>query len=161
MVQWLDRRAVSPSGPYTRKDANTTKRETIMTWFTNLKISGKIISVVGVIMALMLFLGAFSILQLSKVNSSTEEIATNWLPSVEAVDSLDSTVNEFRRWELQHILSSNKAEWDLYEKKMAEVEGKLKQTDAGYQKLISSPEEKKLHEEYRAAWGSYQEAVKK
>ena len=54
-----------------------------MTWFYNLKISSKIVTVVLVIMLLMLCLGAFSVLQLSKVNGSTEEIATNWLPSVE------------------------------------------------------------------------------
>jgi methyl-accepting chemotaxis protein len=132
-----------------------------MTWFNNLKISGKILSVVMVIMLLVLFLGAFSILQLSKVNGSTEEIATNWLPSVHAVDTMDSQVNEFRRWELQHILSSNNAEWELYEKKMAEVETKIKLSDAKYEKLISSPEEKKLFEEYHSDWDAYQMVVKK
>ena len=41
-----------------------------MTWFTNLKISGKIITVVVANILLMLFLGAFAILELSKVNGS-------------------------------------------------------------------------------------------
>jgi methyl-accepting chemotaxis protein len=132
-----------------------------MTWFTNLKISGKIITVVMAIMVLMLSLGIFAVLQLAKVNGSTEEIATNWLPSVEAVDNLDSTAGEFRRFELQHVLSSSRVEWDLYEKKMASTEDKLKQLDAGYAKLISSPEEKKLYEEYRAGWNAYLEAVRK
>ena len=36
-----------------------------MTWFYNLKISSKIVTVVLVIMLLMLCLGAFSVLQLS------------------------------------------------------------------------------------------------
>ena len=132
-----------------------------MHWFINLKISGKILMVVSVTMLLMLFLGVFSILQLSRVNSSTEEIATDSLPGMAAVDNLDKMSNEFRRWELQFILSTSKAEWDLDQKKMAEVAGKLKQADAGYQKSISSPEEKRLYEEYRASWASYEEVVKK
>ena len=131
-----------------------------MTWFANLKISGKIITVVVAIMLLMLFLGAFSIQELSRVNGSTEEIATNWLPSVHAVDSMDSTISDFRRQELQHLISSGNADWDLYEKRMAEVGGTLKKIDAEYQKLISSPEEKKLYDAYCAAWSLYLDAVK-
>jgi len=132
-----------------------------MTWFTNLKISGKIITVVVANILLMLFLGAFAILELSKVNGSTEEIATNWLPSVHAVEHMDNTLGDFRRQEFQYILSTTKGEWDQVEKGMAEIDTKLKQLDAGYVKLISSPEEKKLYEEYRVAWSSYQEVVKK
>jgi methyl-accepting chemotaxis protein len=132
-----------------------------MSWFNNLKISSKIISIVLAIMALMLLLGAISILELSKVNGSTEEIATNWLPSVHAVDSMDGAISDFRRQELQYLLSTKQEEWDLFTKRMSEVEGTLKQLEDGYVKLISSPEEKKLYEEYRAAWGSYRESVKK
>jgi methyl-accepting chemotaxis protein len=132
-----------------------------MSWFKNLKISGKIISVVLVLMLLMLVLGAISIRELSKVNGSTEEIATNWLPSVQAVDHIDSTMSDYRRQELQFMLSTKQEEWDLFAKRMSEVEDRLKQFDADYVKLISSPEEKKLYEEYRAAWSSYQDSVKK
>jgi methyl-accepting chemotaxis protein len=132
-----------------------------MQWFKNLKISGKILSVVLVIMLLMVFLGAFSILQLAKVNGSTEEIATNWLPSVHAVDSMDGTISDYRRQELQYILSTDQEQWDFYAKRMAEVLTTLNKFDADYQKLISSPEEKKLYEEYAAAWNSYLEVVKK
>jgi methyl-accepting chemotaxis protein len=132
-----------------------------MAWFSNLKISGKIITVVSVIMVLMLSLGLFSIVQLSKVNNSTEEIATNWLPSIEAVDNIGVLMGEFRRFELQHILSNTKADWDHYDKEMAQTEEKLKRAESDYQKLISSPEEKKLFEEYKGNWGSYQDVVKR
>ena len=132
-----------------------------MSWFSNLKISGKILAVVTAIMILMLCLGGFSILELSKVNGSTEEIATNWLPSVHAVDTMDGAISGFRRQEQQFILSSSKEDKDLYIQKMAETEKTLRQIDAEYVKLISSPEEKKLYEEYRTEWGAYQDAVKK
>ena len=131
-----------------------------MSWFSNLRISGKIIAVVMAVLMLTVFLGVFSVLQLAKVNGSTEEIATNWLPSVQAVDSMDSAISEFRRFELQHLLSSSKDERDGYEKKMADSEKRLEQVDADYQKLISSPEEKKMYEGFRAAWKSYLEVVK-
>jgi methyl-accepting chemotaxis protein len=132
-----------------------------MQWFNNLKISGKLITVVLVIMLLMLTLGAFAILKLSKVNGSTEELATNWMPSVHAVDSMDKTISDFRRQELQYILSTNKEDFALYQKRMDDVEGQLKQDEAQYQKLISSPEEKKLYEEFLASWSLYLESVKK
>jgi methyl-accepting chemotaxis protein len=129
--------------------------------FINLKISGKIISVVAAVMLLMLGLGAVSVLELSKVNASTREIATNWLPSVQAVDNITSSSSLFRRFELQHILSDDAEGWERYEKSMAETERKLAQLIVGYQKLISSPEEKKLYENYLAGWKSYQDVVSK
>jgi len=132
-----------------------------MSWFNNLKISSKIISIVLAIMTLMLLLGAIAIFELSKVNGSTEEIATNWLPSVHAVDSIDGTISDYRRQELQYILSTKQEDWDLFTKKMSEVESELKLLEADYVKLISSPEEKKLYEEYRTHWVAYLESVKK
>ena len=132
-----------------------------MTWVTNIRISGKIITIVMVIMAFMLFLGGFSMFELAKVNGSTEEIATNWLPSVHAVDNLDGSVNDYLRFELQHILSKSEEDWARYEKLMTDSEASLEKFDAGYKKLISSPEEKKLYEEYRSGWKSYRDTVKR
>jgi methyl-accepting chemotaxis protein len=132
-----------------------------MEFFTNLRMSGKILTVVIAVLLLMVGLGVVSTLKLSKVNESTKEIATNWLPSVQAVDSINSSVSLMRRYELQHILSDSTEGWDRYEKAIAETEKKMALLEAEYQKLISSPEEKKLYDTYLAGWKSYKDILTK
>jgi methyl-accepting chemotaxis protein len=129
-----------------------------MKWFNNLRISGKIFSVVLAVLMLTVFLGIFSVVQLARVNESTVDLATNWLPSVKVLGQLESITGEFRRSEFQHILSTSKEDMDKFEKKMDGQLENFKKKSAEYEKLISSPEEKKLYEEFTAAWGSYMEA---
>jgi methyl-accepting chemotaxis protein len=128
-----------------------------MKWFNNLKISGKILSVVLTVLALTIFLGAFSLVQIGHVNNSTVDIATNWLPSVKALGRVESIAGEFRRSEFQHILSSSKEDMDKFEKRMDGQLDTFRKNTVGYEKLISSPEEKKLYEEFSSAWAAYME----
>ena len=105
-------------------------------------IRSKIIAVIAFLLIVMAGLGGMAVRSMQVINAHTVEIATNWLPSVHAVDIMDSTLSNFRRQELQFILSTTKDEFDQYEKKMAEVETELKQVETGYLKLISSPARK-------------------
>ena len=61
-----------------------------MRWFNNMKISSKILFVVFSVLALTIILGGFSIVQLSRVNGGTVEIATNWLPSEKVLARKDT-----------------------------------------------------------------------
>ncbi|HBG04704.1 MAG: chemotaxis protein [Geobacteraceae bacterium GWC2_58_44] len=126
-----------------------------MSWFNNLKISGKIFSVVLTVLMLTISLGCFSVWQLARVNQSTVEIATNWLPSVEALGRIVNSASIFRRSEFQHILSTTPEEMDKYEKRMQGELARLKKDLADYEKLISAPEEKKLYEEFTAEWSVF------
>ncbi|MBJ6725474.1 HAMP domain-containing methyl-accepting chemotaxis protein [Geomesophilobacter sediminis] len=130
-------------------------------WFKNLRISGKILTVVLVVLALTAFLGGFSIWQLARVNNSTVDIATNWLPSVKTLGRLEALVNEYRRFEFQHVLSTNSADLGKWEKKMEGQIDIVKQTTAEYEKMVTSPEEKKLSEQFAASWAAYLEVAKK
>lgn len=132
-----------------------------MRWFNNLKISAKILSVVFAVLALTTLLGGFSILQLSRVNNSAVDLGTNWLPSIKVLSHITNVANSFRRAEFQHILSTEKADMDRYEKRMDGYLVDLKKNTDDYEKLISSPEEKKLYEEFSGNWTAFMEAHKK
>jgi methyl-accepting chemotaxis protein len=132
-----------------------------MKWFNNLKISGKIISVVSVVLVLTTFLGIFAILQIAQVNSSTVDIATNWLPSIKSLGRIQNNAGTFRRSEFQHVLSTTQAEMDKFEKRMEGELGNMKKECADYEKLISSPEEKRLFENFTSDWTAYLDVHKK
>ena len=128
-----------------------------MRWFYNLRISAKILSVVFMVLALTVFLGVFSVMQLSQVNNGAVELATNWLPSVKALGRIDVILQEVRRGELQHINSTSPEDMVTYEKALDSCFDNLKKKTAEYEKLISSAEEKKIYTDFTAAWGLYLE----
>lgn len=80
------------------------------------------------VLAMMMCLGIFSIWQLSKVNDSTVDIATNWLPSVKALGSLNGIVGDFRRAEFRHVLRTSKEDKEKEEKGMEATLGEIKKS---------------------------------
>ncbi|UFS68786.1 MCP four helix bundle domain-containing protein [Geomonas sp. RF6] len=127
-----------------------------MKWFNNLRISGKILTVVFALLTLMVFLGIFSIVQLSRVNGSTVDMGTNWLPSVKTLGRISNVVATYRRSELLYLLSTKKEDMEKYEKRMQQGGADYEKTTAEYAKLISSPEEKALFDTFNRHWASYQ-----
>ncbi|MCM0083851.1 MCP four helix bundle domain-containing protein [Geomonas sp. Red32] len=132
-----------------------------MKWFANLRINAKILCVVGGVLALTCVLGIFAIMQLSRVNASTVDIATNWLPSVRVLGRIESVAGDFRRSEFQHILSTTKDEMGKFEKRMDKDLAEFKKNSVDYEKMIASPEEKQLYQQFSARWAQYLEVHQK
>jgi len=132
-----------------------------MKWFNNLRISGKILTAVFAVLTLMTGLGIFSIVQLSRVNNSTVDIGSNWLPSVKALGKVSNLVGEFRRSEMQHILADSKENQVAYEKRMDQELVELDKRTKEYENLISSPEEKKVFETFTSQWAAFLDVHKR
>lgn len=126
-----------------------------MQWFDDLKIGGKLFMTVAVVLILTIFLGVFSVVQLARVNATTTEIENVWLPGVRSVALMDSIVSEYRRHELQFLLSESKEDKERYEGNMDRLEKKLKGAEAAYEKLISSDQERKIYGSFNEAWTAY------
>ncbi len=132
-----------------------------MNWFKNLKISGKIFTAVFSVLLLTVLLGIFSIWQIAGVNGSTVDIATNWLPSVKMLGEISSDTGMFRRLEFQHVLSTTKEDMDRYEKRIQDESAQVEKDLAEYDKLIASPDERKLFMEFKSTWAAYIDVHKK
>jgi methyl-accepting chemotaxis protein len=126
-----------------------------MKWFSNLQIGVKFTLVVFVVLSLTAILGIFSIRQLSRVNGSTVDIATNWLPSVRALGEIKCDVNEFYIVELQRTLSTTEEGRKKYEKRSNIILDRLGKNVSAYEKLISSAEEQKLYQEFKRLWSLF------
>ncbi len=126
-----------------------------MQWFYNLKISMKLIISFLVVLSLTTFLGVFSIIQLANTHDITVDIQTSWLPSVRATSDMNTNTSDFRIAELKHILSTTPEEMTKYEQIMADVIALFEKNRAEYLKLITSPEEQKLYDEFKKNWEAY------
>jgi methyl-accepting chemotaxis protein len=126
-----------------------------MSWFKDLNISKKLAVGFGIVEVLILTLGIFSLVQLSKVNADSVDIGMNWLPSVEVLGKLQVDASAIRRFELAHIVDLNESQ----NRKTEELEqasfSRLKDEERQYQPMISSDEGRGLYREAHAALDKY------
>ena len=104
---------------------------------------------------MLLALALTSFMQLSSLRNETENITGNWLPGVEAVNALEAYSADLRLTILAHVLSTDDAAKASIDKQISEQRTKLAEMRKSYENLISSPEEKKLYDDYVENWSKY------
>jgi len=92
--------------------------------FNNLKIGARLGAAFASVLALTILMGAFSIQRLSLVNDATRDEATNWLAATRALGDYRSVIDNIRRVEVQHITASAAADYDKWERRIAELKTK-------------------------------------
>ena len=107
--------------------------------------------------ALMLALGVFALAQMSQIRSSGENIVDNSVPSLKALDELTQLTLRVRV--LSYRLLVNR-EADIQQKTVALLEQRNQQirtAQAGYEKLISSPQERATYDKLEQLLGQYRQ----
>ena len=127
----------------------------------NLKISVKLGAVFLILVVSTALAGAFAIFQLSKINANTEEMATNWLPSVTHVAELQIHLNTLRRAEMQHVMAVLGEEKSPEEDRITAAKAKTVVVGNKHKALVNTPEETQLWEDYQKNLTRYYEAGKK
>lgn len=123
--------------------------------FTNMKLATKLFGSFVIVLVLMVGLGAYSIVQLSTVNTSTVDLATNWMPSVRSVMSTRSSMNRIRVLQLRSIMSQDEAEIRDAVKEAGDTIVTARRVWNEYGKLVSSPEERQIFEPATASMEAY------
>ena len=115
--------------------------------FTDMKLSSKLVSSFAILILLTILVGGLGIWQMSRINDSTTDIATDWLPSVKALGVVRNAANGVRRVEPDHILSSDETERAEVDKRLVTAKAKLEKAIADYEPLVSDAGEKKLFQD--------------
>jgi methyl-accepting chemotaxis protein len=131
-----------------------------MTWFYNLKIATKLLLSFALILMLTLVLGVASITQLGQVNATTNEINTNWLPSVRLLLTMKSNLALLRNVEMQHVMSNDAADMDKSAQFISEIRGGLQKSLSEYAPLVSE-QERAVYDQLKDKIPQYLEMDKK
>jgi methyl-accepting chemotaxis protein len=126
-----------------------------MGWFANLRLSRKLLSVFSVIILLVVSLGGISLLEISKLGQATDDLAKNWMPSVNAARKAQYEM-QAQRTVLYQLITSDSAEdiakfaerIEMYDKRIAASLAESKQ-------LSSSPAEAQLVADVVAMRGDF------
>jgi methyl-accepting chemotaxis protein len=89
------------------------------------------------------------------INGSAEDIATNWLPSVRSLGEMKALVTEVRLNNARILLTSDSEQRKQIEAQIESLEKGLATEIKDYEKLISSPEERKLWDSFVDKWNVY------
>ena len=118
---------------------------------SNMKLATKLFGSFVVVLLMMAGLGVYAIAQLGTVNGSTVDLATNWMPSVRSVLDMKADLNRLRVLEFRIILETDPTLMAAISKEMDDKLERLSTIGDGYEKLISSPEERALYESFKSA----------
>ncbi len=123
--------------------------------FTDMKIAAKLGLAFGFLFILMIGIGVFAMVEMSRVNASTVDIATNWLPSVTLLGDIRNDLSISRRFELNHLLDSDKNKMTEDEENIAKADAAFASDDKLYMVTITSDEERRLYEQFKTELHKY------
>jgi methyl-accepting chemotaxis protein len=121
----------------------------------NMSLKAKLACGFGLLIALMAALGTFSLMQMGAVNGKAVEIASNWMPSVDTSNRINTATSDFRISELQHVISQDEAGMKRWQGEQTKLLDDLAKLEATYEKMIAGAEERSLYESFRAKWKDY------
>jgi len=122
-----------------------------------MRLSIKLVFLAVLLTAFSIIIGFVSVVGMSSINKDVKDISENWLPTIKSVGEINSMVNEYRRNELVHILTTDESLMRQYENKIQNLTGSINEKVKEYEKLISEPEEKVAFPKFLAAWKAYTE----
>jgi len=126
-----------------------------MQWLRDLSISRKLAIAFGSLLILLCMGGTFSVLELSKVNRASEDVATNWLPSVRYLQQLKYDCSSVRRREFQYVLVTDEKDLVSLNQKMRAAVEAVDSDKKNYETTIDSEEERRLYTEAMQKWQEY------
>lgn len=121
----------------------------------NLKIYTSLIGVLASLVFLLLLTGAVALWEMGAMRAANLDITTNWLPSVERVNQMNTGTSDFRIQEFAHVLNTDDKAMGGIEKAMSDVLNAFEEDHKAYVALISSDEERKIYEAFAAEWKQY------
>jgi methyl-accepting chemotaxis protein len=120
-----------------------------------ISIRAKIISVVAFLLVAMAGMGLLAVMKMRSMNTNTIEITTSWMPSVRVLGELRASVITYRNVVRQHMLSETLEEKLANEKTAGTVIEVLSKARKSYEPMITSPEERKLYNDWGKLWDDY------
>jgi len=125
----------------------------------SISIRAKIISVVAFLLVAMTGMGLLAVMKMRSMNANTTDITASWMPSVRVLGELRAAVITYRNVVRQHMLAETLEDKLTNEKTAATVSEILAKARKAYEPMITSPEERKLYNDWAKLWDDYKKGT--
>ncbi|MGQ3182055.1 MAG: methyl-accepting chemotaxis protein [Brevundimonas aurantiaca] len=120
-----------------------------------LTIKAKLAGAFAAVLAIAMVLGVVGVIKMSAVNDQSTVITENWMPSIDAIHSLNTATSDLRAQQYAHITSTDPARMAEVEKDIAATLDTIKSERAKYEALISSDDERALYNQFAGKFENY------
>ncbi|WP_165313984.1 methyl-accepting chemotaxis protein [Vibrio ziniensis] len=96
-----------------------------------------------------------SITQMGTINNQSTIISTNWLPSVQLIERINTQTADLRNVESVHIISTDAAQIKQADQSIQNIKSEVNETLSAYEKLVSSDEESLMLQEFKKKYDNY------
>jgi methyl-accepting chemotaxis protein len=120
-----------------------------------LSIRTSMIGLSVLMMAVITGQGFLAINRISAVNDSVVDIGTNWMPAVDVVRAINTTVARYRLAEAKHIIATDDTARAAFDKELSDYASLLATQRKRYEPTISSEEERTAYKAFSAHWDEY------
>ncbi len=121
----------------------------------NLKISTRLLGTMGLMLVLLMAVVGMALWQKASMRSLAHEIGGNALPSVERVNQMSAGLAELHLRKVQHVLNDDAAAMAAIEADLARLLADFQAADKAFAALLSSDDERKVHDTFVAEWKRY------
>jgi methyl-accepting chemotaxis protein len=129
--------------------------------FSKMSIRSKIVSLVALLLVALVGMGVLAALDTRSINANTNEIATNWLPSIKTLGELNAGVIRYRSTMRAHMLAESADDKKVVEKTLDDIVESNNRIRKSYETMISGPEERALYEDWAKRWQAYKDMATK
>ncbi|MBI2732279.1 MAG: MCP four helix bundle domain-containing protein [Aquabacterium sp.] len=122
---------------------------------SDIKLGKKLGAAFGFVLLLNVLVGSFAVMQMSRINGNTQEIATNWLVGVRTLGDIRDALAEFRRAEALVLLLDDEQERAGEESRMSESKKKVVELMAIYEPTVTTPSERAIVDKFKQELSAY------
>jgi methyl-accepting chemotaxis protein len=120
-----------------------------------LNIGKKLLVSFTIVSLILVILGIISLFQMRSIANRAEYIAINTVPSIKAIDNVQILISQYRRKQLQHVISTTKFQMDDLEKNMLQIKEHTDDILKKYQSLLSDEKDRALLEQSQSTYKKY------
>ena len=118
-------------------------------------IRSQLLGIVFGLLAGLSLLGLFAIREIKVIHTAAQEIQTDWMPSVRWIGALKSATSQYSGGILTHILNADENAIASIERALQATLTQVEKARSSYEPFLSSPEERKLYDEFGRNWTGY------
>lgn len=115
----------------------------------------KLLALSAMIVASLVGLGFFANVQMGDLNMKSTIIVEDMIPLINAAQSMDTQMSDFRNYEFRHILNTDPAAMSELEKQMKIINDNITSNLEAYKANIKQDVEKSMVADVEALWASY------
>jgi signal transduction histidine kinase len=130
-------------------------------WLRAHSIRVRLYSVIVLLFALIVGLGAFGSAHLSDVNHASEVIRNRWLRDTGILGDISNYMSDYRAAEANRLLSSTAAEEAAGDTDIATLRDTVAARQRAYEQIVQDPAEGQLYRQFAAQWAAYQRSAER